>query len=238
MAERAYRESPDPDQADGVGRAALLRDADALTRYLSLRLTPTPAMAAPETDPTAQPTIWTPEPGMEDAAQARARHAAVLAPIFARDGEPWIIFTRRASELKRHSGEISFPGGRRDPSDMTLAQTALRESHEELALDAARVRLLGALPTAYVSVSDFLVTTYVGWLGEGLPSLTPAQGEVAEIIKAPLSALDDPAIYHEEIWKRGGLAHTVVFYDYGAYRIWGLTGRLLHHLLGLLPPRA
>ena len=171
-------------------------------------------------------------------ARPGARHAAVLAPLYARDGEPWLLFTRRATGLSRHSGEISFPGGKRDATDPTLAHTALRESHEELALDGSRVRLLGALPAAYVSVSDFVVTTYVGWLGEGLPALTPSRSEVAEVIEAPLSALDDPAIYHEEIWTRGGAAHTVMFYDFGAYRIWGLTGRLLHHLLSLLPPRA
>jgi 8-oxo-dGTP pyrophosphatase MutT (NUDIX family) len=121
---------------------------------------------------------------------------------------------------------------------VSLAQTALRESREELALDESRVRLLGALPAAYISVSDFAVTTYVGWLGEGLPELTPSPAEVAELIEAPLRALDDPAIYHEEIWTRGGVAHAVMFYDFGAYRIWGLTGRLLNHLLSLLPPRA
>lgn len=236
MAESVRRETPNHDQAGAVERAALLRDAGALVNYLSERLTPLPTRSRPETDPAAEPLLWTPEPGMERVAEG-TRHAAVLAPIYGRDGAPWILFTRRASDLKRHSGEISFPGGGRDPGDATLAQTALREAQEELALEPARVQLLGALPTAYLSVSDFVVTTYAGWLGEGLPDLSPARGEVAEVIEAPLAALDDPAIYHEEIWTRGGFAHTVVFYDYGAYRIWGLTGRLLHHLLSLLPPR-
>lgn len=244
MAEGARRASPDHDPApdslsepaDAPGRAALLRDAEALARYLSARLAPTPSAALPESDVGALPARLAPEPGMEGE-QARRRHAAVLAPLYARDGEPWLIFTRRARDLKRHSGEISFPGGGRDATDATLAQTALRETYEELALDPARVSLLGALPTAYLSVSDFVVTTYVGWLGEGLPPLTPALGEVAEVIEAPLAALDDPAIYHEELWTRLGVAHNVVFYDYGAYRIWGLTGRLLQHLLSLLPPR-
>ncbi len=220
---------PDPDQrAAGATptRQALLRDADALTQYLR------PLLIPPPQDPLAR----TPEPGM-DGALAGARHAAVLAPLYVRDGEPWLLFTRRATGLSHHSGEISFPGGRRDAADPTLAQTALRESREELALDSARVRLLGALPEIYASVSNFVVTTYVGWLGEGLPQLTPARSEVAEIIEAPLSALDDPAIYHEELWTRGSVTHTVMFYDYGAYRIWGLTGRLLYHLLSLLPPR-
>ena len=237
MAEIARREYPSPDRRGENTRGALLGDADALARYLGPHLTPPPDLDSAEgyTDLEVTPTGVL-EPGME--AGPVARHAAVLAPLFARDGEPWLLFTRRATGLPRHSGEISFPGGARDQSDVSLAHTALRETQEELALDATRVRLLGALPEVYASVSNFLVTTYVGWLGEGLPELSPASGEVAEVIEAPLSALDDPAIYHEELWTRGGVAHTVMFYDYGAYRIWGLTGRLVHHLLSLLPPRA
>ena len=247
MADRARREYPfpDPDRRDDDARRALLGDADALARYLRPLLSPPPLdLASPEgalsLGAAPLPSLEPGKPGMEPGMDARpgARHAAVLAPLYARDGEPWLLFTRRATGLSRHSGEISFPGGKRDATDPTLAHTALRESREELALDASRVRLLGALPAAYVSVSDFVVTTYVGWLGEGLPALTPSRSEVAEVIEAPLSALDDPAIYHEELWTRGGAAHTVMFYDFGAYRIWGLTGRLLHHLLSLLPPRA
>lgn len=247
MADAARRDYalPDPDQrpdqrAEGAApdRRALLRDAEALTRYLRPLLTPPPPnpLTPDAPAPSGDAPVWTPEPGMEGVLTS-ARHAAVLAPLYARDGEPWLLFTRRATGLSRHSGEISFPGGRRDAADATLAQTALRESHEELALDSARVRLLGALPEVYAAISNFVVTTYVGWLGEGLPELSPSRAEVAEVIEAPLSALDDPAIYHEELWARGGVTHTVMFYDYGAYRIWGLTGRMLRHLLSLLPPR-
>jgi 8-oxo-dGTP pyrophosphatase MutT (NUDIX family) len=242
MADTARQKYPSPDRRGADTRGALLGDADALARYLSPLLLPPPDLNGQdlysdlEFTPTGnlEPEIA----GIEAMAGMAARHAAVLAPLYARDGEPWLLFTRRATGLSRHSGEISFPGGSRDPGDASLAHTALRETHEELALDTSRVRLLGALPEVYASVSNFLVTTYVGWLGEGLPELSPARGEVAEIIEAPLSALDDPAIYHEEVWTRGGAAHTVMFYDYGSYRIWGLTGRLLHHLLSLLPPRA
>ncbi|HEU0027728.1 MAG TPA: CoA pyrophosphatase [Ktedonobacterales bacterium] len=236
MADIARREYPSPDRRGATLRNALLGDAEALARYLSPLLLPLPDLDSQEvySDLEVTPSGML-VPGM--ARGLAARHAAVLAPLYARDGEPWLLFTRRASGLSRHSGEISFPGGSRDPGDASLAHTALRETHEELALDTSQVRLLGALPEVYASVSNFLVTTYVGWLGEGLPELTPAHGEVAEVIEAPLSALDDPAIYHEEVWSRGGAAHTVMFYDFGVYRIWGLTGRLLHHLLSLLPPR-
>lgn len=240
------------DDLDAVpSRSALLADADALVAYLAPRLSaPPPAFrrSAESAAPSQLPDD-APERELEDAAAARTlaldprwsgvtpRRAAVLAPLYAYDGRPHLLFTRRASTLSKHSGEISFPGGSRDPGDGWLAQTALRESQEELGLDPAQVALLGALPPAYTVVSNFLVTPYIGWLGEGLPPLQPQAAEVAEIIEAPLSALDDQLIYHEETWTRGGAAHTVHFYDFGPYRIWGFTGRLLNTLLALLPPR-
>lgn len=207
-------------------RATLLADAEALAAYLRSRFAP------PDTTSDEAPSLSDPR------WQGRTpRQAAVLAPLYARAGKPYLLFTRRAAELSRHSGEISFPGGSRDAVDMSLAQTALRETEEELGLPPSRVTLLGALPVEYTVVSDFLVTPYVGWLGEGLPALRPQASEVAEVIEAPVSALDDHLIYHEEIWTRGGAAHAVHFYDFGPYRIWGFTGRLLHQLLALLPPR-
>jgi 8-oxo-dGTP pyrophosphatase MutT (NUDIX family) len=237
MAERARGEypAPDADQRSAPSREALLRDAVALTRYLRPHLTPPPFIKLPAVNASGDSILDEPA---AVGAPASAGQAAVLAAIYARDGAPWLLFTRRASGLSRHSGEISFPGGKRDATDLTLAHTALRETREELALDTSRTQLLGALPTIYFSISDLAVTTYIGWLGEGTPELTPARGEVAEVIYAPLLALDDPAIYHEEIWARGGVSHPIAFYDFGRHRIWGLTGRLLHDLLGLLTPRA
>lgn len=218
------------DDGAPLSRDILLADADALAAYLAIRLAPpahgpTAAHASGET---------LPEPRLIGVAP---RQAAVLAPLYARDGKPYLLFTRRSTDLPSHKGEISFPGGSRDAVDSSLAQTALRESYEELGLERARVTLLGALPPAYTFVSNFLVTPYVGWLGEGLPPLRPQASEVAEVIEAPVSALDDEGIYHDELWSRGGVTHTVHFYDFGVYRIWGLTGRLLHQFLALLPPR-
>lgn len=198
-------------------RALLLSDAIALAAYLRQELAQRPA----------------PLPASGPAAAARA--AAVLAPLYAREGHPYLLFTQRSLALSRHRGEISFPGGSRDSADGTLRQTALRETREELGLDAARVEVLGALPSVFTAVSNYLVVPYVGWLGDDLPALAPNPTEVAEVIEAPLAALADPAIYHTELWQRGGMEHLVHFYDLGPYRIWGATGRMLHSLLSLLP---
>lgn len=201
-----------------VDRATLLVDAAALVRYLR--------------DVLAGQPVVQPSSGIV----STARVAAVLAPLYARHGQPHLLFTLRSLDLTRHSGEISFPGGRRDATDLSLEATALRESYEELGLDPARVEVLGALPSVFAGVSNYLVVPFAGWLGETLPPLVPSPSEVAEVIDAPLAALADPAIYHSEIWYRGGGEHLIHFYDFGRYRIWGATGRMLHSLLALLPP--
>lgn len=195
-------------------RALLLNDAEALADYLRGRL-------LPEIDPAVP--------------SERVRAAGVLVPLYARGGRPHLLFTLRASTLAYHSGEMSFPGGGREPGDVTLAATALRETEEELALPPERVELLGALPPVNAVVSNNWVVPVVGWLGEGLPPLTPAPDEVAEVVEAPLAALTDPTIFHTEQWRRGGVARTLYFYDFGSYRIWGLTGWMLTTLLDLLP---
>lgn len=200
-------------------RQHLLSDADALVLYLRQRLAED---AAPQTEsPIVRPAV---------------RVAAVLVPIYARGGRPYLLFTRRSSSLAKHSGEISFPGGSRETGDSSLAATALRESYEELQLPSDGIEILGQLPLVFSAVSNYLVTPVVGWLGEGLAPLTPNPDEVAEVIEVPLAALADPAIFHEEEWRRAGEAHIISFYDYGAYRIWGLTGHFVHNFLDLLPP--
>ncbi len=199
-------------------REHLLASADALVAYLRGRLARDVASGVEE-----------------QASRPGARAAAVLVPIYAREGRPYLLFTRRSSSLARHSGEISFPGGARDASDVSLTATALRESYEELRLPPERVEIVGQLPTVLSAVSNYLVTPIVGWLGEGLAPLTANPAEVAEVIEVPLAALADPAIFHTEEWRRAGQLHTVYFYDYGAYRIWGLTGSFVHTFLDLLP---
>lgn len=212
------RQDSDPFKIESSSgrRALLLNDATALVAFLRLALPQDTALLA-------------------SSGPAAAKAAAVLAPLYAQDGRPYLLFTQRSLTLSSHRGEISFPGGSRDRTDGTLQQTALRETAEELGLDPAHVEVLGTLPSVFTGVSNYLIVPYVGWLGEGLPTLTPNPAEVAEVIRAPIAALADPAIYHTELWRRGGMEHLIHFYDFGAYRIWGATGRILHSLLSLLP---
>ncbi len=163
-----------------------------------------------------------------------ARKAAVLICLFECDEETHVVFIRRAATLRAHSGEIAFPGGSVDVVDTSPVLTALREADEEIGLDPSRVEVLGVLPPVFTVVSNFLITPVVAYLPQGPGMLRLQTSEVDELLVFPLRGLLDPAIYHTEEWTRGGLARTVYFYDYGSYRIWGATARMLTTLLDVL----
>ena len=163
-----------------------------------------------------------------------ARNASVLITLFEENNETCITFIRRATTLRSHSGEIAFPGGAADVNDVSPIVTALREAQEEIGLASSRVEVLGIMPSVFTVVSNFLITPVVAYLPEGPGILYLQASEVAEIIVLPLQGLTNPAIYHTEQWIRDNVPHTVSFFDYGAYRIWGATARMLAMLLEVL----
>lgn len=158
--------------------------------------------------------------------------AAVLVPLYWDGGEPVAVFTERHADLRKHAGEISFPGGRHDPGE-TLAQTALREAHEEIGLEPAGVRLLGALPPMGTFVSNFRIHPYVGVLSEpgavGAREWTLSEREVARVLEFRLV---DLAAAHrsERLWSKGVPVRTSTF-AMGDHLIWGATARILHGFL-------
>ena len=163
--------------------------------------------------------------------QKQARKAAVLLPLFVYNDELTLLFIRRASTLRAHSGEMAFPGGSRDATDISPVMTALREAHEEIGLEPAGVEVLGLLSPVFTVVSNFIITPVVAYLPQGPGELRLQPSEVTEVVLAPLKTLADPAIARHEQWTRAGVARTVYFYDYGPHCIWGATGRMLNTLL-------
>jgi 8-oxo-dGTP pyrophosphatase MutT (NUDIX family) len=154
--------------------------------------------------------------------------AAVLVPLYEREGHLCAVFTRRHRELRLHGGQISFPGGRPEPQDADLTQTALREAHEEIGLDPAAVSLLGALAPTPVVVSDFAVHPLVGLIAR--PSAwTIAAEEVDAVLEAPLAAL--AATHRHRTVERPGTRVMTDSYTIGTAEIWGATGRILTDLL-------
>ena len=112
--------------------------------------------------------------------------AAVLVPLFERDGEVHVQLVRRPESMRNHGGQVAFPGGKSDPDDESLRATALREAEEELGIGPASVDVLGSLDD-YRTITGFIVTPWVGWLPENL-ALRPNPGEVARAFAPPLRA--------------------------------------------------
>jgi 8-oxo-dGTP pyrophosphatase MutT (NUDIX family) len=171
-------------------------------------------------DPDPRPT---PAPG--------DRLAAVLA-LLIREPQPALLFTERAMELRRHPGEVSFPGGLTEPGDVDLATTALRETEEEVGLPRGAVDVLGALPPVHTFVSGILVTPFVGTV-ETLPTLGISDGEIVRVLTPTLATLD--AVEQERVYERGGDdVWRGWAYEIEGTTIWGATGHMLHALLELI----
>ncbi len=159
------------------------------------------------------------------------QRAAVLVPLYVQEGEPHVILTRRREDLRRHAGQVSFPGGRIEPGESTL-DAALREAEEEIALDRGRVDVLGQLEETLVLVSGFRLTPWAGVVPYPYP-YAGHPGEVEEILYVPLSALTRQGVHRVERFEAYGEWHDVHFYRLPAVTIWGATARVLHRLLEL-----
>lgn len=155
--------------------------------------------------------------------------AAVLVPLYLDAGEePHAVFTRRRTDLRRHAGEISFPGGRRDPDDPDLAATALREAEEEIGLPRSRVHLLDELPSVSTFVTGYEIYPYVGLIPADLVWRT-SPSEVDAVLELGLAALR-AARTRAKIERRGFEFETDAYVLDGQV-IWGATARILEHLL-------
>jgi 8-oxo-dGTP pyrophosphatase MutT (NUDIX family) len=159
--------------------------------------------------------------------------AAVLVPIFDRDGELYMLFIKRSDTVATHQGQVAFPGGRSEPEDPDILTTALREAYEEVGLRPETVEVLGRLTTAATFTSNYLVTPFVGMIG--VPTdLRADKHEVAEIFSVPIAALRDPRFRGRYQWNRGGSIQEYPAILYGEQPIWGLTLRITDELLALL----
>jgi 8-oxo-dGTP pyrophosphatase MutT (NUDIX family) len=154
--------------------------------------------------------------------------AAVLVPLFVHDDGVHAVFTRRRDDLRRHAGEISFPGGRADPEDADLTATALRESHEEIGLDPRDVELVGALQPTPTIATGYAVYPFVGLIEPGHEyELSPR--EVDQVLELRLDDLR--AGYRRERLLRRGIPFRTDVYVVDDHLIWGATARILGDLL-------
>lgn len=154
--------------------------------------------------------------------------AAVLIPVVMHP-EPTLLFTLRAAHLTTHSGQVAFPGGKREADDADLLATALRESQEEIALPTAQVEVLGQLSDV-ISLHGIKVTPYVGIVPPDLP-LRPDPGEIASIFEVPLSRFLKDHREHTDVISVNGRRYYVPSYRQDEHVIWGLSAMMLVELL-------
>jgi 8-oxo-dGTP pyrophosphatase MutT (NUDIX family) len=153
--------------------------------------------------------------------------AGVLVPLYEQDGELHAVFTKRRDDLRRHPGEISFPGGRHDDGDTDLSETALREAEEEIGLPREDVEILGALQPTPTIATGYAVYPFVGLIAPGHEwELSPR--EVAEVIELRLADLESG--YGRRRLIRRGLPIRTDTYLVGDHLIWGATARILADL--------
>ncbi len=199
--------------------------ADDLIERIRLRLLPNP-QAAEETA-TLTPD-WMPEGGFS----GPPRDAAVLIALVRRSDMLSVLYTERSPDLRSHSGQVAFPGGKIDPEDSGPGAAALREAHEEVALEAADARILGYLP-AYFTGSNYLITPVVA---EVRPShaFMANPGEVKTVFEVPLSLIMSEEGFGTFRIKRRDVEHTTWQIAHEGQVIWGITANLTRRFYELV----
>ncbi len=159
--------------------------------------------------------------------------AAVLVPLYLRDDQLHAVLTKRRDDLRRHAGEISFPGGRQDLEEEDLRATALREAEEEIGLPAGAVEIVGGLQPTPTVVTNYAIYPFVGVIEAGL-RWTLSAAEVDEVLELPLPRLRDS--YERRRLLRRGVPFVTDVYVVDDHLIWGATARIVADLLERLEP--
>jgi 8-oxo-dGTP pyrophosphatase MutT (NUDIX family) len=162
--------------------------------------------------------------------------SAVLAPLY-RDprGRLRLVFIRRSAH-GLHGGQIAFPGGRREPDDVDLRATALREAEEEVGLDPNTVDVLAELPTVQTLATGFRVAPFLGQLNGAPPTWRRQETEIDEILEVPIDDLLRPEAHAVEYWQLPDWPRQreIPFYRIGPYKLWGATYRIFGEILTYL----
>jgi 8-oxo-dGTP pyrophosphatase MutT (NUDIX family) len=165
-------------------------------------------------------------------ARIKRTPAAVLVPLIERPEGFSVLLTLRTSELKRHAGQIAFPGGRREPEDLDMIACALREAEEEVGVSPQNVEVLGQLDP-YLTITGYEVTPVVGALSPPL-NVKPDPVEVADVFEVPLAFLMDPANHRREQREVKGLTRAFYAMAFGQRYIWGATAGMILNLVEVL----
>ncbi len=164
---------------------------------------------------------------------SQTRLAAVLVLLYELEGNLTTVFIKRPDYEGVHGGQISFPGGMKEPGDKDLVHTALREAGEEVGTDTLKINVIGTLTPLFIPVSNILVTPVAGWINER-PEYKLQVQEVDFLIEGSLEKFGDPSIVKiRELMIRGEMRR-IKYFDYKGYVIWGATAMILNELLEIM----
>jgi 8-oxo-dGTP pyrophosphatase MutT (NUDIX family) len=179
--------------------------------------------------PAARLDVASLSPAYRDSPGALAE-AAVLVPVYEREGVPHVLMTRRREDLRLHPGQISFPGGRIETGDADARAAALREAEEEVGLRASHVEVLGRLSETLVVLTGFRLTPWVGVVPYPYPYVAQPD-EVAGLVELSVHDLLAPGSHRIGTREAYGMVHEVHTYEVGGNVVWGASARILHELL-------
>ncbi len=162
-----------------------------------------------------------------------SREAAVLILLYPSDGSVHTVLMQRPEYEGVHSGQISFPGGKKEASDVSIIQTAVREANEETGVDTSEISVIGTLTPLFIPLSNMIVTPVVGW-DKKEPLFQHLSEEVVFLIDADLRKFMDPAIIKTKPFEVRGETIDIKYFDYDGYVIWGATAMILYELLTII----
>ena len=199
-----------------------------LADWITSRLEPADGSAHPYRAALPMRSDFDLNPGQHPGESVPLVHAAVLAPLIAYEGGFHMLLTRRSDAMRKHSGQVAFPGGRSDPGE-TPVQTALREAHEEIGLDPGLVTVAG-LSTPYRTGTGFLITPVVGFINPGFAPIANPD-EVADVFETPFAFLMDPQNHQKRHYDSDdGIRRHFYAMPYERWNIWGATAGMLRAL--------
>ncbi len=163
------------------------------------------------------------------------RESGVLLLLYPKNKNPHFALMKRSSKLRTHSGQISLPGGKKEPTDTSFYDTAVRETHEELGVEKSEMEFLGKLTPLFIPISNFMVYPYVAFAKKEL-FFQPNHKEVEAILEVPVSKLLDESTITKESWEKKGKFYIRPFFNIEGQKVWGATAMIISEFRQLLIP--